>query len=297
MATNKYFINYNSRHEQTLVEDLMIETIKIHGFDLFYLPREIMSTQNIFGDDPTSQFRQHFVIEMYMQNVDQFEGEGDFVGKFGLEIRDSATFVVSKKRFRHITGKFRPLEGDILYFPLAKKFFEIKFVEHENPFYQAGKNYVFSLSVELFEYSQEKFKTQLPDIDEAATRRRFSISLSISSLSGNLFVGDEVFTLENGSSQGLIANASGKAKIQSFDPETSIVVLTEASGTWKQSNSTQDFFLLTTTGSFAKIDGRVDSVEDNLANDNQKIDEKSEVFLDFSERNPFGDPLGGFFNV
>lgn len=291
MALNKYFINHNSKYEQNLIEDLVVETIKIHGFDVYYLPRELNSQPDIFGDDPTSSFRQHFVVEMYLQSVDGFEGDGDYIGKFGLEIRDSATFVVSKKRFQAVSGKFRPFEGDILYFPHTKKFFEIKFVEHENPFYQMGKNYVYSLNVELFQYSQEDINTNIEEIDKEIDKYDYNVQLAFSNLIGSEFSkGEVVYSFDNGSTGGLVGQASSRGTISKYDSTNNFLELENVYGEWRESSDTTNYFVISNSGSYAKIEEVSDNISQNPSNaDNVVIDNKEDDFLDFSEINPFGD--------
>jgi hypothetical protein len=289
MATNKYFINYNSKYEQNLIEDLVIETIKIHGLDMYYVPRELATNGGIFGDDPTSFFSQHFVMEFYIQNVDGFEGEGDFIGKFGLEINDRATLVVSKKRFQQITDKFRPLEGDLIFFPLSKKLFEIKFVEHENPFYQLGKNYVYSLTVENFEFGEEDIRTQIPEIQEVVNKYEYGVTLEFSNLVGSFAVGQTVFSLGEGISSGSINDAVAKGEITTLGENSMKVV--NNTGAWLPSTNSSDYFLLNGSGSYAKITSIDNSVDQNVFNDNDKIDDYVTEFLDFSEENPFGSPF------
>ena len=290
MATNKYFTNYNSKYEQNLIEDLVVETIKIHGLDMYYLPRELNTQPNVFGDDPISSFRQHFEIEMFLETVDGFEGDGDFIGKFGLEIRDSATFVVSKKRFGQVaTTLTRPKEGDLLYFPLAKKFFEIKFVEHENPFYQLGKNYVYSLSVELFQYSEETIDTQLDEIDDIIDENEFTQSITVETPigSGTFEENTTVFTFANGSTSGSLASSDSRATVVSF--ANSILTVKDTIGLWKTTDSDTNRYVMNENGLYAKMTSSTDKTDDSDFNDNKTIEDQINDFLDFSEINPFGE--------
>jgi len=135
-----------------------------------YIPRTSVSRDEILGEDTIAKFENQYIIEMYLETVDGFEGQGDLLAKFGLQIKDTADFVVSKKRFREVmVGMQRPLEGDLLYFPLSRSIFEINFVEHENPFYNLGKLHTFKLSCELFTYNNEEFNTGSVDIDRVET--------------------------------------------------------------------------------------------------------------------------------
>lgn len=176
MPTNFYFQNGNTSGttaEQRLVESLVIESLKIYGHDVYYLPRTLVNRDTIFEEDSLSQFTQSYPLEMYLENVDGFDGEGDIFSKFGIEIRDQATFVLSKKRWEEMVatsgGTFqldaRPAEGDLLFFAKTGSLFEIKYVEFQNPFYQLGKIYVFKLQAELFEYSSEVIETGIEELD------------------------------------------------------------------------------------------------------------------------------------
>ena len=147
MALNPY-IRVNTKTylpEENLMEDLTVEAIKIYGNEIYYIPRDLVKRDDLFGESKYSRFTSFKMIEMYMDTTTAFEG-GDTFTKFGFEIRDSVKFTVSKKRFKRETGIGRPLEGDLLYFPLSKGLFEVKFVEHENPFYQLGKLYSYANS-------------------------------------------------------------------------------------------------------------------------------------------------------
>ena len=176
MPTNFYFQSGNTSgttNEQRLVEDLVIESLKIYGHDVYYLPRTIANKDPILGEDPLSYFSQFYPLEMYLENVEGFEGDGDLFTKFGFEFRAQATFVVSKRRWEESVAnnaenlqlETRPAEGDLLYFSKTKTFFEIKYVDFLNPFYQLGKIYVYKLKCEVFEYSSEMFDTGNPEID------------------------------------------------------------------------------------------------------------------------------------
>lgn len=176
MPTNFYFQSGNTSGttaEQRLVEDLIIECLKIYGHDVYYLPRTLVNRDTIFDEDALSQFTQAYPLEMYLENVEGFEGEGELFSKFGLEIRDQATFILAQRRWEDMVdtsgGEFqsdaRPTEGDLLYFEKSKSLFEIKYVEFQNPFYQVGKLYTYRLVCELFEYSSEVLDTGITDVD------------------------------------------------------------------------------------------------------------------------------------
>lgn len=177
MATNFYFQSGNTSgttSEQRLVEDLIIESLKIYGHDIYYMPRSLVNRDTIFDEDELSKFEQAYPLEMYLENVDGFGGDGELFSRFGLEVRDQATFVLARRRWDQLVetsgGTFqltdRPAEGDLLYFPKTRSLFEIKFVEFQDPFYQLGKVYVFRMVCELFEYSAEAIDTGYGDIDQ-----------------------------------------------------------------------------------------------------------------------------------
>lgn len=180
MPTNVYFTQ-GTKNEQFLVEDLIIESLKIYGQDFFYIPRTLVSKDEILGEDRLSKFTSSFPIEMYFENVDSLDGQGAFIQKFGLMMEQSATLVVARRRWEQMVGRFgatiiptRPCEGDLIYFPLTKGMFEIKFVKHQDPFYQLGKLYVYKLQVELFQYSSEQIDTGVPSIDAFETLKTFN---------------------------------------------------------------------------------------------------------------------------
>ena len=182
MATNPYFRNYGNFNEQNLIDDLVIESIKMYGVDIAYIPRNFDSIDNILNEDDTSTFGGNLTtqggnnysivydMEMYVKSVDGFEGEGDFLSRFGLQIRDQVTFSVAYRTFERFATRLdpdqtRPNEGDVIYFPLNDKMFKVMFVEHESVFYQHGALQVYDLRCELFEYSGERFQTGRYEID------------------------------------------------------------------------------------------------------------------------------------
>lgn len=186
MATNFYFqagIPGGRSSEQLLVEDLIIECLKIYGFDVYYIPRKAVNEDLILGEDNLAKYDFAYPLEMYLQNTNGFEGDGDLMTKFGVEIRDSATFIVSRRRWDEVVARSgesvlttRPAEGDVLYFPLTKAFFEIKFVESKDPFFQVGKLYVYKLECELMQYGSERFNTGVTEIDDIAANRSVDIN-------------------------------------------------------------------------------------------------------------------------
>tara|TARA_B110000971_G_C20031976_1_gene511871 strand:- start:454 stop:1134 length:681 start_codon:yes stop_codon:yes gene_type:complete len=171
MATNVYFSNYDNFNEQNLIDDLVIESIQIFGIDVHYISGLFNNVDKIFNEDDTPLYDELYNFEVYVKNVDGFEGEGDFLSKFGLEIRDSITFTVAIRTFEQYVTRnnqsiVRPKENDIIYLPLNKKMYRITYVEHESVFYQSGSLQVYDIKCELMEYSNERFNTGRSDIDD-----------------------------------------------------------------------------------------------------------------------------------
>ena len=177
MSTNFYFNNFQSSQEQNLIEDLVIESIKIYGHEVFYCPRTIVNEEKIFKEDELASFNNAYSIEMYIKNVEGFEGEGDFLSKFGLQIRDRITFTVARRTFAdEVTGGTRPKEGDMIFFPLTSKGYVVRFVEHEAIFYQMGSLQTFDIVCELFEFNQETFNTGVDIIDDTYNDLSFAMA-------------------------------------------------------------------------------------------------------------------------
>lgn len=205
MSTNFYFQSGNTSgttSEQRLIEDLIVESLKIYGHDLNYMPRTLVNEDKIFDEDTLSKFTQSYPLEMYLENVNGYDGD-DLFTKFGIEIRDQATFVVSRRRWEEMVftsgGDFqldtRPAEGDLLYFGKTRSIFEIKQVQFADPFYQAGKLYVYKLVCELFEYSTEIIQTGVEGADRVYEEE--NIDLLVHQI---LLEDGSVLLLEDGSS-------------------------------------------------------------------------------------------------
>jgi hypothetical protein len=201
MATSVHF-RHNVRSEQSLYENLIVESLKFYGQDVYYLPREVVTRDMVFNDDILSEFRWAFKVEVYVENVEGYDGEGDLFQKFGVEIRDAATLVMARRRFNSEIRQYqetkenvfyRPREGDLIHIPLSGSTFEIMKVEDENPFYQLGQLPVFRMRVELFEYSGERFGTGtyqgIDDIEEFAA---YQWQLTMDSASNGFTRGERV---------------------------------------------------------------------------------------------------------
>ncbi len=175
MAINPHFLQ-GSQGEQRLVQDLINEHLKIYGIEVRYIPRKFVRQQSIIREVQSSTFDDNFLLEAYVNTYDGYGGQGDIMTKFGVSLRDELTITISKERFEDFISPFlasdddytvssRPREGDIIFFPLGQRLFEVKFVEHEQPFYQLGKNYVYQLKCELFEYEDEILDTGIDVVD------------------------------------------------------------------------------------------------------------------------------------
>jgi hypothetical protein len=182
MATNPYF-THGTSNEQNLVEAMIIESLKMYGNDVQYIPRSLASKDEILGEDRLSRFQHAYPIEMYFENVDGFGGQGSFIQKVSLMIEQTATLIVARKRWEQLIGVHgtttiptRPNEGDLIYFPLTGGLFEIKFVEHKDPFYQLGKLYVYKLQIELFQYASERMETDVPAIDVFESLKTYDVN-------------------------------------------------------------------------------------------------------------------------
>ena len=173
-----------SKNEQLFHEDLIVESLSFYGTNFYYIPRTLVAKDEILGEDRLSKFKHAYAIEMYLENVDGFDGQGAFIQKFGLMMEQSATLVVARRRWEQLIGRFgrtilpgRPCEGDLIYFPLTDALFEIKFVSHQDPFYQIGKLFVYKLQVELFQYASERMETGVKEIDDFETLKSFDTSI------------------------------------------------------------------------------------------------------------------------
>jgi len=193
--TNVFFNNFQASQEQLLIEDLVIESIKIYGHDVFYCPRTLVNKDEIYGEDSISKYNTQYMVEMYIKNVMGFQGEGDFMSKFNLQIRDQMTLTIARRTFFDEIGNVesidRPQEGDLIYFPLNKKIFIVKFVEHEAIFYQLGALQTYDLQCELWEYSNEVLNTGIEDIDKLQKQYSFDMSAYGITTEDGYFIKDE----------------------------------------------------------------------------------------------------------
>lgn len=301
MAKNPFF--KHNTNEQSLINELTVETIKIHGEDMVFIPRVYVREDQLFGEDVLSRFSKGNTIEMYIENVDAFQGEGDFIAKFGLDIRDSISLIVSKSRFgevmRHDPDIKRPREGDLIYFPMAKSLLEIKFVEHENPFYQSGALYTYKLSCELFRYSHETIETGFSDIDMTESKRKsqaLDITLNTQySPQIDYIVGEEVYQTIDGATLGTIDGAETIGVVTYWNRNTKNLYVVETTGTFSGVNpligstSLASYEITSIDESDSTIP--INPVSNKPLGDNGIIqrEQESTNLIDFTDTNPFSE--------
>jgi len=285
MATNPYFNHYTDYREQNLVEDLIVECIQFWGLDMVFLPRKYRKLDLIYGEDPISKFEKSYDIEMYIKNADGFTGDNEFLSKFGLEIRDQATFTVAQKRFNEVVDvdeRIRPNEGDLIYLPLNNTLFEIKFVQPKSVFYQLGNLYVYDLQVEMYDYSHEEIKTDIREIDDIGTRYAHTISIQLDAGMGVFETNETVFQGPD------LSGATATAEVVFFEQSSNTLLLTKITGKFDEA---ENIFGNTSGASWF-----IDSI-DKLSNQNDLVDntkqfkEESDQVIDFDEDNPFGEDL------
>ena len=282
MSTNLYFNNVTSHTEQELINDLTSEVIKIHGMDVFYLPRSISSTEDpVYGEDVLSTFSTAYEIEMYLKSTEGFGGEGDLVSKFGLDVRDEVIFTVHKDRFNLATDMDKPLEGDLIFLPINKGLFEIKFVEHEQPFYQFGKNYSFDITCELYQYSEEQLETGIAAVDQIERDESYAIDFVMTTGGSGAFSIDEA--IYQGPS---LANSTAKGIVVSWTAATRTLRANDTSGTFVAGTNI--------TGDTSNAVWTLTSFDDQALPttpfaDNVEFETEADAILDFSESNPFGE--------
>ena len=289
-----FYFSEQVKSEQNLFEDIIIESLKIYGQDLYYLPRDIVNEDSIFGQDVPSRFNSSYRLEMYIDNIEGFEGEGDLFTRFGVEIRDEATFVVARKRWESTVKKYdneinsdRPKEGDLLYSPLSNKLFEITHVEHELPFYQLNNLPVYRLRAQLFEYNDEDLDTGIASIDNIEKQYAYTYILTLSENGYVEKVGDIVTqTLSSG-----VIMTGEVSKYSDSDQKLHLVHVGADDGKYHT-------FIPggITIGNYTPAVNRTVTLvtEDNKISSNEQNDIFSNFggsdFLDFTEDNPFGDP-------
>lgn len=314
MGRNVYF-SQAVKSEQDVYEDLIIESLRIYGQEVYYLPRDILKTDKVLGEDTASKYDAAYLLEAYIDNPDGFEGGGDLFQKFGIEIRDECTFTISKRVWESTTGVFqdmdKPNEGDIIYLALSNSYFEITYVDSKTPFYQLSNLPVYKLTCSLYEYNDEEFDTGYDEIDDVV--KDWAYGLDIKILDSAFASGTPDFVVGEQLSQTLEAATSEYPAVTVYGTLQSIDLTGDGFGIYKLTNigstgttAVKDFSLttaitgLTSDGSASGIDTVYaikvtdPSAENVFPNDGQAQNVHFEIdadtFLDFSETNPFGEP-------
>ena len=278
MATNIYF--QNSITDQNLLNEINREVIQQAGIDVMYIPRTLVKEDLILGEDVLSQFNTAYEIEMYVKSSDNFGGPDDAISRFGLDISDELILVVHAESFKFATNNTTPLEGDLIYFPLSKGLFEIKFVEDEQPFYQVGKNYVFELTCEVFQYGEEKIDTGT-DADKVERENAYAVDLLLTAGgTGTYIIDEEVYQGAN------LAAATSKAIVVSWVVSTRTLRINNISGTFATGTNI--------TGNDSSAVWSLTSYDDQLLPttpyaDNKIFETDGDAILDFSESDPFSE--------
>ena len=295
MATSVYFNNQRASAEQLLLEDMIIESIKNHGIDVYYIPRSSQSSlDELFGDDPVKAYTQAFKIEMYMESFKDYEGNKEFFSKFGLEIQETARLCIARRTYEKVVMKKMtdglnhhvPKEGDLVYLPIQYKLLEIKFVEDEKNFFQLGRDsvnpYMYGLSMEAFKYNGELIQTGIEEIDRVANKQAVSVDHILST--GGTGTYEQFEWVYQGAS---LAEATAKAIVASWNNPTRTLKLRNIYGKFSTGN-----VIGSTSGAvwqFNTANTMLNASEVSI-DDNYRIEIESDNYLDFSETNPFGSP-------
>jgi hypothetical protein len=290
MATNHYFRNFSPTkiNEQRLYEDLLAESIRIHGHDVWYLPRESWeNTDFIFGENVASRFERAYQMEMYIANVEGWEGEGDIFSKFGLEIRENSNFIVAKKVFdRYVptTVTRVPRGGDLIYVPVMEKIFEIKFVEEELLYFAKGLRvpYIYELRAEVFRYTNERINTGVDVIDTVDDDSSYTIEIVLGG-TGNYNIGETVYQGSN------LASALASGKVTEWDPNNRKLYIVDIKGTFENASGNVKGAVTNTSCALTTVDTHADHTYFDMY-DNKDIQTEANTLINTSETNPFGAP-------
>jgi len=291
MPVNHYFNNYGSLPEQRVIEDLIVESIKVQGFEAFYLPNNNSEARDLlFGEDPVKKFKSSYPIELYLSNSLEYGGEREFFSKFGLEIKNTVQVVISKRTFSQRVPQnniTRPMEGDLIYIPFLNgtgELFEIKFTNQTKDFFMLGRKvpYFYELELEKFKYSQEIINTGTTEIDSVVTDSAYTLHLNLGTGTGTYATGEIVYQ----STDTTYANANSVAIVQSWIPSSSTLSVSNIAGEFIDN---QLIIGQTSNAQYTL------STFDPLANpankenyDNEYIANSFSTIVDSSETNPFG---------
>jgi hypothetical protein len=295
MATNHYFNNYSAKNEQNIIEDLVVESIKIMGFDGYYIPNDNEVARDLlYGEDPVKKFNTAFQLEFYLSSSSGYSGDGDFFSKFGLEIKNNVKIILSRRSFNErgpISPEFtRPREGDLIWIPFLNgtgELYEITFTEQAKDFFQLGRKapYFYELSLEEFKYSQEVFNTGIPDIDVVVTENAYTLMLNMNTGTGRYKEKEIVFQSDDNT----YANAKSEAIVSSWNQIKKILKVTNIRGAFANTANANTIIGLTSNAQYHYANTNTLDVEvHNDHYDNLYIETQGNSITDFSETNPFG---------
>lgn len=291
MATSSYFNNYNSIAEQRVVEDLIVESIKIMGFDAYYLPNDNGTARDLlYGEDPVKKFKSAFPVEFYLSSSLEYMGEREFFSKFGLEIKNNVTVIISKRSFAQRVPQntfTRPREGDLIYVPFLNgtgELYEIKFTNHTKDFFTLGRKipYFYELELEKFKYSHEIIDTGIDAIDDVATQSSYTIQYTVTTGNGNYTQKEIAFQSNDGTQN----NAFATGIVQDWNAKAKKLDLSNIYGEFR----TNTIIRGATSNSQYRMTtyNPLDDVLPNESFENKYIEDQANNILDFSETNPFG---------
>jgi hypothetical protein len=291
MATSPYFNNYGAHSEQRVIEDLIVESIKIMGFDAFYLPNNNGEARDLlFGEDPLRKFKTAFPLEMYLSNSTEYMGEKEFFSKFGLEIKNNVSVIVSKRSFSQRVPQntfTRPREGDLVYIPFLNgtgEIYEIKFTNQTKDFFMLGRKvpYFYELEMEKFKYSQEVIETGMTEIDDVVTQSAYTLHLDLGTGTGTYLDKELVFQSADGTS----ANATTSATVSSWNSVSKVLSVTNILGEFANGSSIRG----STSGAQYTLSTfdlmNAPSTHENY--DNGYIESQGSSIVNTTESNPFG---------
>jgi hypothetical protein len=294
MPTSVYFNNQNATREQMLLEDMVIESIKNHGIDVYYIPRTSWDAlDTLFGDDPVKKFDVAYKVDVYLETFTDFGGQQEFFSKFGLQIEKTARVAMARRTFeKYLPKTLRtiPLEGDLIYMPIQRKLMEIRFVERDMSFFQLGKvvPYMYALSLETFKYNGEFIDTGIEEVDAVADESALSTNYHVSNV---VTIGEESYRRGEIAYQGVdAANSNAAGIVVEFDRPSGVLRLRNIKGSFVVNTS----IVGSITGTTSNLDSynilENATIPQGEISDNLIIEQEADTILDFSESNPFGEP-------
>ncbi len=320
MPRNPYI--RDAQREQKLLEDLNVETIRAMGRDVYYIPRTLNNQDKILGEDATASFNAAYLIDVYHEDAQAFGGEGDIIGKFGIDVKDRASFRIARRTFMQEVTKRnsdidRPREGDLIYYPLSGTLFEITFVEHEDPLYQLGALYSFVIFTETFAYNNEDFSTGICDVDECfeSARRERAQVITLDEWTetdgtvADFYEGELVYQVKNVMGDNAIfGDATATAEVINWNPETLELTIGNINGTFEFSMGGIEITKQVIKGNssnaerytlFVDVDpqkdadffNQINTVSDELQGDNEELnlEVQENNLIDFSDKDPFSE--------